>query len=80
MVVSQQEHVMNIFKRQITMPETDALALMVVGGLCLLLALFLHHSNHLWWLFALGIINLFNGWRLRRKVAAAKKSQDHSCF
>jgi hypothetical protein len=69
---------MNIFKRQITMSETDAVAMMVVGGLCILLALILYHTSHVWWLLALGIGNLFNGWRLRRKIAAAKKSQGHS--
>jgi hypothetical protein len=69
---------MNIFKRKVTMSETDSVALMVVGWLCLLLALVLHHSSRVWWLVALGVGNLFNGLRFRRKIVAAKKSQDHS--
>jgi hypothetical protein len=69
---------MKILKRQITMTETDAVALIVVGGLCLLIALILPHPTRRWWLLALGVINIFNGWRLRRKISAAKDSQSHS--
>jgi hypothetical protein len=65
---------MKILKRQITMTETDSVALIVVGGLCLLIALVLPHTARHWWLWALGLGNIFNGWRLRRKIAAAKNS------
>jgi hypothetical protein len=69
---------MKISKPQLTISETDAVSLMVAGGLCLLLALVLHHSYHFWLLFCVGLLNFFNGWRLRRRFAAAKKAQDHA--
>jgi len=69
---------MKIFKRQITVSETDAVALMVVGGLCILIALLFPHASPAWWFLALGVVNLVNGWQLRRRIAAAKKSKGHS--
>ena len=69
---------MKISKLKFTISETDAVALMVAGGLCLLLALVLHHSYNFWLVLVVGLLNFFNGWRLHRRFAAAKKAQDHA--
>jgi type III secretory pathway component EscV len=68
---------MNIFK-QVTSPAADSKFMLVVGAVCLLIALIPPYEHRAALFLAIATVNLVNGWRLRRKIAAAKGSESHS--
>ena len=68
---------MKIFKK-VTSPAIDSAFMLAVGTICLLIALIPPYGHRAALFLAIAIVNLFNGWRLRRKISATKDSQSHS--
>jgi type IV secretory pathway TrbD component len=75
---------MNIRKalnRQITSPGTDAGISIAMGLACLIIAailLFGRRPAGATIPGLIGVINIFSGWRARRKIAASKDSESKS--
>ena len=69
---------MSIFKRQIIKPKWDSVFLLAVGAVCLPFAVLPPYGHRTIWFAFLSAANFFNGWRLRRKIAAVKDAQKHS--
>jgi hypothetical protein len=68
---------MNLFKKQITSPDSDSIVLAVIGGACLGVAVLPPYNRHTVYFAPLAAGNIFNAWRLRRKIAVSKDSQSH---
>jgi hypothetical protein len=67
---------MNVFNRQITSPKIDYTLTLAGGTLCLLVALILPHGQPKGWGAIIGAVNVFNGWRLKRKISASNTQAD----
>lgn len=65
---------MNIFKHQVTDPETDCSLMFATSAVSLIIAAIPPYGLRTTTFVVLALGNGFNGWGLRRKIAAAKNS------
>jgi bacteriorhodopsin len=69
---------MKLSKTQITSPETDSMLVLGLAIFCLILAVIPPYGHRAAYFGCGAAANFISCWLMRRKIAAAKKSQSHS--